>query len=235
MWYNFYSSVPMKLNLSNRDFCIYLLSQFPFAADDEKEMMLSDYLMEQFEMPAKHWLEELTGQTEEDGGELDPWNGYTYIHEVNDKVTLFAEFHSYNTVYFFNDIYLGNTGGHFHLSLLTWAELKEVIANDKTELSPLFLLLLPLVIGNESEKPEIESKILEALQQSALDLNDAHLEQITKFLSSHVIFRESEKNKLTHKEHIGLTTSRNHSERNQQHSDEELQQINEIISLASGV
>lgn len=233
MWYNFYSDLAMKLNLSNQDFCLYLISQFPFAADDEKEIMLTDYLMEHFEMPAKDWLEELTGQTEEDGGEPDPWTGYTYIHEVNDKVTLFAEFHSFNTVYFFNDIYLGNTGGHFHLSLLTWTELKEIIANDKTEGSPLFLLLLPLVIGNESEKPEIESKILEALQQTALHMNEVHLEQITKFLTSHLIFGESEKNRFTPKEHIGLTTTRNHSERNEQHRDEELQQINEIISLAS--
>ena len=185
-------------------------------------------------MPAKEWLEELTGQTEEDGGELDPWNGYTYVHEVNDKVTLFAEFHSYNTVYFFNDIYLGNTGGHFHLSLLTWTELKEIIANDKTERSSLFLLLLPLVIGNESERTEIESKISEALQQTALDLNDAHLEQITKFLSRHLIFEDKEKNILVSKAHIGLTTNRNHSERNEQHPDEELLQVNEIISLASG-
>ncbi|NQX40921.1 immunity protein 19 [Pedobacter steynii] len=224
----------MKLNLSNPDFCIYLLSQFPFAADDEKEMMLSDYMMEQFEMPAKGWLEELSGQTDENERELDPWNGYTYVHEVNDKVTLFAEFHSYNTVYFFNDIYLGNTGGHFHLSLLSWTELKEIISNDKAELSPLFLLLLPLVIGNESERAEIESKISEALQQTALDLNDPHLGQITKFLTRHLIFGESHKNRLMHKEHIGLTTSRNHSERNQEHSEEELKQINEIISLASG-
>lgn len=234
MWYNFYSGLRMKLNLSNPDFCIYLISQFPFAADDEKEMMLSDYIMEHFKMPAKEWLEELTGQTEEDGRELDPWNGYTYVHEINEKVTLFAEFHAFNTVYFFNDIYLGNTGGHFHLSLLTWTELKKIITNDKTERSPLFLLLLPLVIGNESERAEMEHKILEALQQTALDLNDGHLEQITKFLISHLIFQEREKNRLIHKEHIGLTTNRNHSERNQQHSDEELKQINEIISLASG-
>lgn len=234
MWYNFYSNLPMKLNLSNPDFCKYLLSQFPFATDDEKEMMLSDYMMEHFEMPAKDWLEELSGQTEEDGGEPDPWIGYTYIHEVNDKVTLFAEFHSYNTVYFFNDIYLGNTGGHFHLSLLSWTELKEIIANDKAERSPLFLLLLPLVIGNESERTEIESKILEALQQTALDLNETHLGQLTKFLTRHLIFRDSPKNILLPKEHVGLTTSRNHSERNEKHSDEELKQINEIISLASG-
>jgi hypothetical protein len=196
MWYNFYSDLTMKLNLSNPDFCIYLISQFPFAADDEKEMMLSDYIMEQFEMPAKGWLEELTGQTEEDGGELDPWNGYTYVHEVNDKVTLFAEFHAYNTVYFFNDIYLGNTGGHFHLSLLTWTELKEIIANDKTELSPLFLLLLPLVIGNESERTEIEAEILHNLKQTALGLNEEHLRQMTKFLTSHLIFGDSQKKQI---------------------------------------
>lgn len=225
----------MKLNLSNQDFCIYLITQFPFAAEEEKETMLSDYMMAHFKMPSKEWLEELSGQTDENGGELDPWNGYTYVHEVNDKVTLFAEFHAYNTVYFFNDIYLGNSGGHVHLSLLTWAELKEIIENDRTELSPLFLLLLPLVIGNDSERTEIEAQISAALQQTALDLNETQLAEITKMLSSHLIFGDSRKNIFTPKENIGLTTSRNHSERNEQHSDEELKQINEIISLASGV
>ncbi|RQO65291.1 hypothetical protein DBR43_31085 [Pedobacter sp. KBW06] len=225
----------MKLNLSNQDFCIYLITQFPFAADEEKETMLSDYMMAHFKMPSKEWLEELSGQTDENGGELDPWNGYTYVHEVNDKVTLFAEFHAYNTVYFFNDIYLGNSGGHVHLSLLTWTELKEIIENDRTELSPLFLLLLPLVIGNDSERTGIEAKISAVLQQTALDLNETQLGEITKMLSSHLIFGDSRKNIFTPKENIGLTTSRNHSERNEQHSDEELKQINEIISLASGV
>lgn len=225
----------MKLNLSNQDFCIYLITQFPFAAEEEKETMLSDYMMAHFKMPSKEWLEELSGQTDENGGELDPWNGYTYVHEVNDKVTLFAEFHAYNTVYFFNDIYLGNSGGHVHLSLLTWTELKEIIENDRTELSPLFLLLLPLVIGNDSERTGIEAKISAVLQQTALDLNETQLGEITKMLSSHLIFGDSRKNIFTPKENIGLTTSRNHSERNEQHSDEELKQINEIISLASGV
>lgn len=222
----------MKLNLSNPEFCTYLLSQFPFAADHEKEMMLSDYLMEHFKMPSNEWLEELSGQTDENGRELDPWNGYTYVHKVNDQLTLFAEFHPYNTVYFFNDIYLGNTGGNAHLSLLSWTELKTIVANDTTVQSPLFFLLLPLAIGNESERTEIESKILADLQQTALDIDQEQLRHMTKVLTNHLIFKDNRENILLSKEHVGLTTNRNHSERNQEHNEDALKQINDIISLA---
>lgn len=224
----------MKLNLSNKDFCIYLITQFPFAVDDEKEMMLSDYMMENFNMPSEEWCKELSGHTDENGLEEDPWYGYTYVHEINDQVTLFAEFHAYNTVYFFNDIYLGNTGGHFHLSLFSWTELKEIIANDKSESSPLFLLLLPLTIGNESEREEIESRILDCLKQTALELNEDQLDQMTRLMSRHLIFQDREKNILIHQEHLGLVTCRNHSERNLKQVDEDLIKINEIISLATG-
>lgn len=224
----------MELTLSNRDFCIYLLTQFPFAVDEEKEMMLSDYIMEYPGMPSEDWIEELSGKTGKDGQKTEPWNGYTYVHQINPQVTFYAEFHPYNTVYFFNDIYLGNTGGHFHLSLLSWQEFKQIVAKDKYERSPLFLLLLPLTIGRNRETSEIEHAILEELRNTSLAFTEEQLQEVVKFICRHVVFKEEEKNILTHREAIGLVTNRNHSERNHQHTDEELVSINEIIRLATG-
>ena len=223
----------MQPDLSSKEFCTYLLTQFPFAVDDEKEMMLSDYVTEQLNMPSNKQIEALTGKTDESGQETASWNGYTYVHPINAEVTFYAEFHPYNTIYFFNDTYLGNTGGHFHLSLLSWTELRQIVANDKHERSPLFLLLLPLTIGKESEKKDIADTIAEELQQTALQLTKEQLEEVTKFIGRHLVFKDQGEHVLTYKEHIGLVTSRNHSERNHQHKTEELVSINEIIKLAT--
>lgn len=218
----------MNLDLSNKDFCLFLMTQFPFASNDEMEIMLSDYLFENFEMPSNEWFDELTGATDE----TVPWNGYTYLHHINGHVTFYAAFHPNETIYFFNDIYLGKTGGHFHLSLLSWNELKTIVTNDQTAPSLLFLLLLPLTIGNESERQEIEASISKHLAQTSLNLEKDRSEEITRFLSRHVIFSDDSQNTFEYKEKVGLTTNRNHSERNKKYSDENLVKINEVIKLA---
>lgn len=217
----------MQLQLSDKNFCLFLLTQFPFAADDETETMLTDYLPEHFEMPPADWWEELTGATE------DPWNGYTYVHRLNEAVTFFAEFHPNGTVYFFNDTYLGNTGGNFHLSLLTWKELQTITGKDETDRSLLFFLLLPLVAGSQSERPEIEAAIAAHLQEMALELPADKLTVITRYLASHLIFDEEEKNIFEHVPNAGLAINRNHSERNRQNKAEDLVRINQIINSAT--
>lgn len=216
----------MQLHLSDKNFCLFLLTQFPFAADNEAEIMLTDYLPEHFDMPPGEWWEELTGETE------DPWNGYTYVHRLNEAVTFFAEFHPNETVYFFNDIYLGNTGGNFHLSLLTWEELQTITGKDQTDPSLLFFLLLPLVVGSQSERPEIEAAIAARLQEMALELPADKLAAITRFLSSHLIFAEEEKNIFEHVPNAGLAINRNHSERNRGNNTEDLAGINQVINSA---
>ncbi|SEW44575.1 Imm19 family immunity protein [Chitinophaga arvensicola] len=216
----------MNLDVSNKDFCLFLLTQFPFAANDEQEIMLSDYIPEHFQMPSDAWWEELTGTTAE------PWNGYTYQQSLNKDVTFYAEFHPEETIYFFNDTYLGNTGGHFHLSLLSWKELTTIVSNAGNNAS-LFFLLLPLTIGNASERANIAHTISQRLLQTSLQPDKERLVAITQFLTRHVIFDEEEQNIFAYKEKIGLTTIRNHSERNAQHSNESLIAINELIRLAT--
>jgi hypothetical protein len=217
----------MQLHLSDKNFCLFLLTQFPFAADDETETTLTDYLPEHFDMPPAEWWEELTGATE------DPWNGYTYVHRLNETVTFFAEFHIYQTVYFFNDTYLGNTGGNFHLSLLTWKELQMIIDKDQMDPSLLFFLLLPLAVGSQSERPEIEAAIAMRLHEMALELSTDQLTAITRFLCSHLIFDEEEKNIFEHIPGIGLAINRNHSERNRQNREEDLIGVNQVINSAT--
>lgn len=214
----------MELHLSDRNFCLFLLTQFPFASDDALETTLTDYLPENFEMPPGEWFDELTGQTE------TPWDGYTYMHRLHETVTFYAEFHPHETVYFFNDTYLGNTGGHFHLSLLSWEELQSIVNNDQTDPALLFWMLLPLTIGIASQRPDMEAVIAAHLKNTALDLQADQLDIVTQFLTSHLVFLEEEEDVLEYKTNVGLVTSRNHSERNRNNSDEDLTKLNELIA-----
>ncbi|MGN7823673.1 Imm19 family immunity protein [Chitinophaga sp. 22536] len=216
----------MELQLSDKNFCLFLLAQFPFASDDELEMTLTDYLPEIFDMPAGEWLDELTGPAEGD------WKGYTYMHRLNETVTFYAEFHPHETVYFLNDTYLGNTGGHFHLSLLSWEELQAIVNNDRTDPSLLFWLLLPLAVGKESEQSAIAAAIGEHLKATALDLQDEQRRMLTNFLTRHLIFPDEESNVFEYKTGIGLVTSRNHSERNRNNDAASLVKVNEVIYSA---
>lgn len=220
----------MELSLANRNFCLFLLTQFPFASSDDLEIMLSDYLFEHFDMPSEDWFTELTGSEEE-----EPWNGYTYAHPLNGQVTFYAEFHPHETVYFFNDTYLGNTGGHFHLSLFSWEELKAITEKATQNRSLLFLLLLPLVVGNAAEQAEIEAEIAQHLQQTSLQLNAEQLGLITKFLSRHLIFEDHEQNVFEELKNVGPVINRSHSERSRKKEDEELAAVNETIRLALGL
>lgn len=216
----------MDLHLSDKNCCLFLLAQLPFASDDTLEMTLTDYLPENFDMPEGEWLDALTGKTD------DPWDGYTYKHRLNELVTLYAEFHPRETVYFFNNTYLGNTGGHFRLSLLSWEELQAIVKKDTTDPSLLFWMLLPLAGGNESERPEIEAAVAGHLKNTALDLDAEQLETITRFVTSHLVFSEEEMNAFEYKTGIGLVTRRNHSERNLHNDAETLIKINEVIYSA---
>ncbi|WP_232279589.1 Imm19 family immunity protein [Sphingobacterium spiritivorum] len=218
----------MKLDLSNKDFCLFLMTEFPFGSNEEKETMLSDYIVENFQMPSESWFEELAGKTDESGQEVQPWNGYTWMYPINDNVTFYAEFHPNETIYFFNDTYLGNTGGHFHLSLLRWAELKSIVAKQDKDPSLLFFMLLPLTLGDISEQEDIRYEIALHLTKTSIKAEDLIMDDIANFLTSHVVAYQG----FEYREGVGFVTQRNHSERNHMHSEEDLRTINDIIGLA---
>lgn len=70
--------------------------------------------------------------------------------KINEKMTFLIEFKKDEIVYFLNDIYIGNLGGHFQAWFLTLDELTKIGAKD----SLLFMLLLPMT---GLEKQEITS------------------------------------------------------------------------------
>ncbi|HEY4201001.1 MAG TPA: Imm19 family immunity protein [Devosiaceae bacterium] len=217
----------MQISLSDSNFCLFLLAQFPFAVDDVREITLLDYLEEHFQMPPGDWLADLTGHADVP----EAWNGYTYVDQINALTTLFVEFHPNETIYFFNDVYLGRTGGHASLSLLSWAELEAIVASAKSD-DLLFLTLLPLAIGNEAERPVIEGKIARAIMKMALQLDDEQVSVITRFLVRHVIFPDAGKNEFHRHAQAGLTTSRNHSERSERTDEETPRNVNAAIATA---
>lgn len=153
----------MELSLSDPNFCIQLLMDFPFACKQENETMLSDFLEENYKMPDEAWHKELTGGTNHEENESEPWNGTSLAIKINEKTTLFVEYHPFETIFFFNDLYLGNTGGHYHLSLFTWNELLQIVQHHEKE-SLLFFLLLPLVVGTKQERAAIREETEKHLQ-----------------------------------------------------------------------
>ena len=206
----------MDLNLSNPDFCRFLLAQFSFAADNVKEMTLLDYLDAQGAMPDGVWLEALTGA-----------DGSTYVATLNDTTTFYAQFRPHGTVYFFNETYLGQSGGHAHLSLLSWSELKAILAGHDNP--ALFLLLLPLVIGREEERDAIRAAILKVLGAMALTLDS---EALARFLLGHIIFADAAQNMVLLDAEGEVTTPRAHSERSVGADKESLHAVNAIIRQA---
>ncbi|RAJ08644.1 immunity protein 19 of polymorphic toxin system [Chitinophaga skermanii] len=218
----------MEFDLNNKNLVLFLLAQFPFASNDELETMLTDYLVENFDFPTHEWIEGLTGTEEE----TDNWNGYTFVHRINDEVTLFVEFHPQETIYFFNDTYLGNTGGNYRLSLLSWDELQAILQHQHNDYLLLLLLLLPLTIGRSQERTAIEANVRRLLKATALELDEVNVELFTQFIVRHLIFEEEDMNTLQYQENIGFVTNRNHSERSLSNNPVEITAVNKVITQA---
>lgn len=219
----------MELSLHDLNFCIRLMIDFPFACDHESERMLDDFLIEHYEMPNEQWFQELSGGVSPDGLESEPWTGNSLNIPINEKVTLTVEYHPFETIYFFNDTYLGNTGGHFHLSLLTWNEFSQII-QDREKESLLFFLLLPLVVGSKGElsimKQEIEKRLKE------LPFQQEHIPIIAKYLCNHAVFEDDENTMFLEDPKKGTVCKRNHSERSAEKNTLDLITLNVAILSA---
>lgn len=107
----------------------------------------------------------------------------------------------------------------------------KIVKQNKKDPSLIFLLLLPLTIGNELEKEEIKIEINKHLRQTSL--NPENLPVISNFLIRHLIFDDHERNVFEFKKGIGIVNNRNHSERNKSSEAADLIAINEIIKLAT--
>jgi hypothetical protein len=121
---------------------------------------------------------------------------------LNDKMTFHIEFQEDEILYFLNDIYIGNLGGHFEAWFLTFDELVKFAKYDS-----LFLLLLPMTA---IEKTQVET---------AKKLITEHLVVIPKFEKEAKYIAECILNGLLIEENfyiheIGIANNQNHSVRN---------------------
>lgn len=212
----------IEISLDDLDFCICLFSNFPFAANHETETMLSDFLAEHYPSPSDEYLEEFCGTESERGMRL--------LVRINEDVCFIAEFHHSETVYFFNHTYIGNSGGHFRLSLLSWQEFQQMV-NQVEYPHALFFLLLPLVVGKKSEASAIKTAITAQLLK--LPFQENHKEIIADYLTNHCV-SDSKQDPFFATKELGVLCRRNHSERNALNNKESILEVNRLIELATG-
>lgn len=121
---------------------------------------------------------------------------------LNDKMTFHIEFQEDEILYFLNDIYIGNLGGHFEAWFLTLDELVKFAKYDS-----LFLLLLPMT-GIEKKQVETAKKLI-----------TEHLLVIPKFEKEAKYIAECIINGLLiegyfYIHEVGIANNQNHSIRN---------------------
>ncbi|MFD2921269.1 Imm19 family immunity protein [Terrimonas rubra] len=123
--------------------------------------------------------------------------------EIDESISFHFEFQKYEVVFFINDLYIGNLGGHFEAWFLTWEELLAL----KTD-SYLFLLLLPMT-GVEVHQ-----------FAAALELITNQLKTIPKFEDKAGYIADCILNGLKtsgpffKQEGVGIVNKENHSVRN---------------------
>ncbi|GAA0721310.1 hypothetical protein GCM10009430_22430 [Aquimarina litoralis] len=145
----------------------------------------------------------------DDDIDLQEWqntffNSNTIISgKINEKVTFLIEFKTDEIVYFLNDIYIGNLGGHFQAWFLTLDELTKIGAKD----SILFMLLLPMTGLEKQEITSCKAQIID------------NLKSIPKFETKADYIAECISNGITINGHFhttenGVINDQNHSVRN---------------------
>jgi len=213
----------MDIKTEDKQFWMfYLMTCFPFASDDELEIMLDEFLLENYELDIPRI---------DNGNETEPWDGSSIHVKINDTVTLHVELHTSEATYFLNNVWIGNTGGNFELSLLSWLEFKAIARDSRN----LFMLLLPFVVGSISEHDEIFDAIKNNLLKLPLEFENAHIDTITRFLVSHLIFEDETNVGFEDDAEFGVVCNRNHSRRNKNSAmnmKEEIKEINKLIKLA---
>ncbi len=209
-----------ELSIEDRKFAIELLSSLAFAHNDVEEIMFYEYLFGLYGEDEIWWTSLV--------GESDEICGTTLRFTINHAVTFIVEFYPSETVYFFNDIFLGLSGGNAELSLLSWDEFLAITQNRNEELT-LFFLLLPLVVGTKKQEEDISQYITQKLLQ--LPLDPQYTEQTISYILSHLIFPTDEPTPFIETP-SGLICTRNHSQRNRSQGEEGIEMVQSVIRLA---
>lgn len=219
----------MEFKLTDPQICILLLMNFPFASDPEAEQMLDEFLIENYEMPSEEWFTEVSGDVDENGEEILPFKGTVYSFVINPQVTLVVEFHPYEVIYFLNDVFIGNSGGHFMLSLFSWEEFLKIIRVRSND-TMLFFLLLPFVVGAKGAEHEIRKEIEKRLE--SMVFKTEHIPVIANYLVHHAIFEADKVEMFYNDPEIGIICKRNHSVRNKENEADEIARVNQLINMA---
>ena len=123
--------------------------------------------------------------------------------KLNENVTYSIEFEDSEVVFFLNDIYIGNLGGHFEAWFLTWNEL---LAFQKFDY--LFLLLLPMTAIEKQQTDEAKQIIQKHLK--TVPKFENQIEYITKCILNGLTIEEP----FFIQNEIGIVNNQNHSVRN---------------------
>ncbi|SOD11588.1 Imm19 family immunity protein [Pedobacter xixiisoli] len=166
--------------------------------DDKNELNL-DEAMEAIDIDqnqVQQWEEDFFAEISDENVKL-------IAGKLNDEMSFRIEFQEYEIVFFLNETYIGNLGGHFEAWFLTWQEL---LAFEKHPL--LFMLLLPMT-GIEQHQIE-DAKALIAKHLKIIPKFEKEAAYITYCILNGLIMDDGF---LNHNE-IGTINIQNHSARN---------------------
>jgi hypothetical protein len=123
--------------------------------------------------------------------------------KLNENITFSIEFQDNEIVFFINDIYIGNLGGHFEAWFLTWDELLAFQQFDY-----LFLLLLPMTAIDKHQIEDAKSIIQTHLK--IIPKFEYHVEYIAQCILNGLTIDET----FFVQNGVGIVNSQNHSVRN---------------------
>lgn len=123
--------------------------------------------------------------------------------KLTDEISFCIEFQNTEIVFFINDTYIGNLGGHFEAWFLTWDEL---LAFQQFEF--LFLLLLPMTAIETHQTEQARMMIQNHLK--TIPKFENHAEYIAECILNGIIIEKP----FFVQNGIGLVNHQNHSLRN---------------------
>jgi len=123
--------------------------------------------------------------------------------KLNEDITFSIEFQEGEIVFFLNDIYIGNLGGHFEAWFLTWDEL---LAFQQFE--HLFLLLLPMTAIEKHQTDKAKQIVQNHLK--TIPGFEENAEYIAKCILNGLTIEEP----FFEQAEVGIVNNQNHSVRN---------------------
>ena len=194
------------IEYSNLNFWYYYIFWFR-GFDDEKELNLDDAILEVVDVKKytpsfKNWYNDNFPKENADRDGLFE-NPKTIAGKLGDDMSFAIELHLSEIIFYLNNIYIGNLGGHFEAWFLT---LKELLAFNKYE--KLFMLLLPMTGIEESEREYAESLVSENLKHISMFAEQA--DYIAKCIVNGLIIEEP----FYNEPNVGIVCNANHSVRN---------------------